>query len=75
MELVAPVKLLLGIFPLGALAAVVVWFVYVIKYGHYGNRIGSQSRRNSEQATIAFQGVVASVAVCYALHHHLAHMM
>lgn len=75
MQLAQPVKMILGLFPLGALAALVVWFVYVGQYGKDGNAPDGESRTNSEQSTIAFQAIVASVAVYYALHHHLSHMM
>jgi hypothetical protein len=75
MQLAQPVKMILGLFPVGALAALVMWFVYVGQYGQDGNTLKADSRKNSEQATIAFQAIIASVAVYYALHHHLSHMM
>ena len=74
MKLSQPVKMTLGLFPLGSLAALVVWFVYVGQYGQDGD-VAVDGRKNSEQATIAFQAVVGSVAVYYALHHHLSQMM
>lgn len=66
-------KTVLSVFPLGALAAVVVWFVYVGKYGQKGDQLGSygEDQTNSKNAEIAFQAVVASVLVYFALHHHV----
>ena len=75
MELSHPIKMTLGLFPLGAFAALVVWFIYVGKYGQYGNQIGSDGQTNKDNSDIAFQAVIASVAVYYVLHHHMSHMM
>ena len=70
MKVALPLKMILSVFPLGALAAVIVWFVYVGKYGRHGEQTDADDRSNSEKATIAFQGAVAAVAVYFALHHH-----
>ena len=75
MKLGQPVKMILGLFPIGSLAALVVWFVYVGQYAKDGNVADEKSRTNSEQSTIAFQAIVASGAVYYALHHHMSHLM
>lgn len=66
-------KTVLSVFPLGALAAVVVWFVYVGKYGQHGDQAGTygEDQTNSKNAEIAFQAVVASVLLYFALHHHV----
>lgn len=71
-----PLKMLFSLFPLGALAAVVVWFVYVIQYANDGNtKKGAEDQTNTERADIAFQAVVASVLVYFVLHHHLKFLM
>jgi hypothetical protein len=75
MQLDQPIKMILGLLPAGAVAALVVWFVYVGQYGKEGNSPDEKQRTRSEKATIAFQAIIASVAVYYALHHHLTHMM
>ncbi len=71
-----PLKVLLSAFPLGALAAVVVWFVYVGKYGQHGEQSDkyAEGQTNSQNAEIAFQAVVASVLVYFVLHHHINFM-
>ena len=71
MKVALPLKMLLSVFPLGALAAVVVWFVYVGKYGQHGDQPDADDRSNSEKATISFQAVVASVLLYFVLHHHV----
>lgn len=64
-------KMLLSVFPLGALAAVIVWFVYVGKYGKHGQQIDADGRSNEDKSTIAFQAAIASVALYFVLHHHV----
>jgi len=71
MKVALPLKMLLSVFPLGALAAVIVWFVYVGKYGQHGQQVDAEGRANEDKATVAFQAVVASVLVYFALHHHV----
>lgn len=73
MKVALPLKMLLSVFPLGALAAVIVWFVYVGKYGQHGEQTSTyaEGQTNSQNAEIAFQAVVASVLLYFALHHHV----
>jgi len=75
-EIASPLRMLLSVFPLGALAAVVVWFVYVGKYGQHGEQVASyaEGQSNSQNAEIAFQAVVASVLLYFVLHHHVSYM-
>ena len=61
---------LLSVFPLGALVAVVFWFVYVGRYSADGPNADAEQRTNDEKATIAFQAVVAVAALYFVLHHH-----
>ena len=75
MELTLPIKMLLSLFPLGSLAAVVVWFVYVGKYGHDGNAVDAENRNNKDKASIAFEAAIASVALYFILHHNVRHLM
>ena len=60
---------LLSVFPLGALVAVVFWFVYVGRYSADGPNADAEQRTNDEKATIAFQAV-AVAALYFVLHHH-----
>lgn len=74
MQVALPLKMLLSVFPLGALAAVVVWFVYVGKYGQHGQQTDADGRTNEDKAMISFQAAIAAVAVYFALHHHVRFM-
>lgn len=69
------IKGLLSVFPVGALVAVVFWFVYVGRYSQDGPDPDGEQRRNDEKATIAFQAVVAVAALYFLLHHQTRVMM
>ena len=75
MELSQPIRMMFTTLLFGTFSSLVVWFVYVGKFGQEGNKQNEDYKSNSDKATIAFQAIVASVAVYYALHHHLSHMM
>lgn len=70
MGLSVGLKGLLSLFPLGALAAVVTWFVFVGRYASDGPDVDGESRTNEDKATIAFQAAVAVAALYFILHHH-----
>jgi hypothetical protein len=66
-----PMKTVFSIFPTGALAALVVWLVYAIKYSDKGEDIDDKLRTNSHKYTIAFQAIVAVTLLYFLLHHHM----
>ena len=61
---------LLSVFPVGALVAVIFWFVYVGRYSNDGPDADTEGRTNQDKADIAFQAVVAVAALYFVLHHH-----
>ena len=61
LQLSMPVKAIFSLFPTGAIAALVVWFVYVIRYAENGEQSGAEGQVNSDKYTIAFQTIVAVV--------------
>ena len=69
------VKGLLSVFPLGALAAVIAWFVFVGRYARDGTDADSEGRTNNDKATVSFQAVIAVAALYFLLHHHTRVMM
>lgn len=75
LQLSMPMKAIFSLFPTGALAALVVWFVYVIKYAENGEQPGDKSQQNSDKYTIAFQTIVAVVLLYFMLHHHMRLLM
>jgi len=66
-----PMKTVFSIFPTGALAALVVWLVYAIKYSDKGEEPDDKARTNSDKYTIAFQAIVAVTLLYFLLHHHM----
>lgn len=68
-------KGILSLFPVGALVALVFWFVYVGRYSNDGPDIDDNSRTNEDRATICFQAIVAVAALYYLLHNHTRIML
>ena len=69
------VKGLLSVFPLGALAAVITWFVFVARFSSDGPDVDAEGRTNEDKATICFQAVLAVAALYFLLHHHTRLML
>jgi hypothetical protein len=68
-------KGILSLFPVGALVAVIFWFVYVGRYSMDGPDVDDNGRTNKDRATICFQAVVAVSALYYLLHNHTRIML
>ena len=75
MELSSPTKMVLGLLPLAALAATVMWLVYAIKFGEdVDDNIVNAADREAYRTTLAFQGVVATILLYFAAHHGLSNL-
>jgi len=75
MELSSPVKMVLALLPLAALAAAVAWLVYAIKFGQdVDDNVVAAADREAYRSTLAFQGVVATVLLYFAAHHGLSQL-
>ena len=75
MELSMPTKMILGLLPLAALGAVVVWLVYAIKLSEdINDDVVSAADRHFYRTSVSFQAVVATIALYFALHHGAGQM-
>lgn len=75
MELSSPVKMVLALLPLAALASAVAWLVYAIKFGEdIDNNVIPDTDKEAARSTLAFQGVVATVLLYFAAHHGLSQL-
>jgi hypothetical protein len=70
MQMSLGLKGIFSLFPTGALAGLITWLVYVIRYADKGPAPDGNGATNVEKSTIAFQTVVATVLLYFVLHHH-----
>ena len=76
MKVSLPVKAIYSLFPLGALAALIVWLVYVARYGRDGDlKPNDEGQTNSQNSEIAFQTIVALSLLYFVFHHYSGMMM
>ncbi len=75
MQLSTPVKMTLGVLPLAAFAAAILWLVYTAKLAEdIDDNVVTAADREHYRSTVAFQAVVASTLLYFALHHGLSHI-
>ena len=68
---------ILSLFPVGAVVALIFWFVYVGKYANDGpdSANDAKGKTNQDKYTIAYQAVVATVLLYLMLHNHTKLLM
>ena len=74
MQMSLGLKGLFSLFPVGALAGLIAWLVFVAKYADEGPAPDGNNATNVEKSTVAFQALVATVLLYFVFHHHM-HLM